>query len=359
MKNTHEFYMKMCIELSRRAEGHTSPNPMVGSVIVKNKKIISIGYHKKAGSAHAEAEALVMAGARAKGATLYVNLEPCCHTNKRTPPCAQAIIKSGIKTVVSAMDDPNEHVAGCGFSMLKSRGIKVIRGVMKKEAKYLNRIYLKNITIRSPYIIMKAGISLDGKIALKNGVSKWITCEESLQHAQGLRKQCDAILAGINTVLVDDPFLDCRVDKTKKIKKIILDNRGRTPINANIFKYSPSSDVYIAGSDIKAAAGKKLEKKGVNVLKTGSLPELMKSLYAKGIMSVLVEGGSGVITSFIKEKLVDEAYFYIAPKIIGNDGIPFIQNLGFTKLDKAYTIINAKYTKLGSDVLIKGGIKYL
>jgi diaminohydroxyphosphoribosylaminopyrimidine deaminase / 5-amino-6-(5-phosphoribosylamino)uracil reductase len=356
--NTHEFYMEKCLELAARAEGHTSPNPLVGCVIVKNNKIISTGYHKKAGLPHAEAEALAKAGSRAKGAALYTNLEPCCHVNKRTPPCAQAIISHKVKEVIAAMQDPYELVAGRAFAMLKSRGIKVTRGVLKKEALYLNRIFIKNILERSPYIIMKAGISIDGKIALKNNASKWITGEESRRHAQGLRRQSDAILAGINTVLVDNPYLDCRIDKTKKIKKIILDNRGRTPVKANIFKYSAPSDVYIAAPDIKPGKQKQLEKKGINVLESGSLPELMKEIYAKGITSVLVEGGSRVITSFIREKLIDEAYFYIAPKIIGNDGIPFAQNLGFTKPDKTYTIINAKYERLGSDILVSGNIKY-
>jgi diaminohydroxyphosphoribosylaminopyrimidine deaminase/5-amino-6-(5-phosphoribosylamino)uracil reductase len=357
--NTHEFYMEKCLELAKKAGGHTSPNPLVGCVIVKNNKIISTGYHKKAGMPHAEAEALAKAGSRAKGAVLYVNLEPCCHTDKRTPPCAQAITAKKIKRVVAAMDDPNPGVAGRGFSMMKSSGIKVIKGVLKKEAQYLNRIYLKNILERSPYIIMKAGISLDGKIALKNNASKWITGEESRRHAQGLRRQSDAILAGKNTVLVDNPYLDCRIDKTKKIKKIILDNRGRIPLKSNIFRYSAFSDVYIAAPDIKPAKQKQLEKNGINVLMSGSLTELMKEIYAKGITSVLVEGGSRVITSFIREKLIDEAYFYIAPKIIGNDGIPFAQNLGFTKPDKTYTIMNAKYERLGTDILIQGNIKYV
>jgi diaminohydroxyphosphoribosylaminopyrimidine deaminase / 5-amino-6-(5-phosphoribosylamino)uracil reductase len=359
MKTNHEYYMKMCLELAQKAEGHTSPNPIVGCVIVKNGKIISSGYHKKAGMPHAEAVALAKAGGRSKGATLYTNLEPCCHMGKRTPPCAQAIIRSGVKNVVAAMDDPNPEVEGRGFSMLKKSGINVIKGLLKKEAQYQNRIYIKNMLEHSPYVVMKAGISIDGKIALKNGTSNWITGEESRRHAQDLRRQCDAILAGINTVLVDNPFLDCRIDKAKKIKKIILDNRGRTPVNANIFKYSRPGDVYIAAPEIKAAKRNLLEKKGINVLMSGSLPELMKEIYAKGIMSVLVEGGSGVITSFIREKLIDEAYFYIAPRIMGNDGIPFVQNLGFTKLEKTYTIMNAKYARLGSDVLISGGMKYI
>lgn len=358
MKNNHEHYMLKCLELAKKAEGHTSPNPMVGCVIVKNGRVIAEGYHKKPGKPHAEAEALAKAGARAKGATLYTNLEPCCHMNKRTPPCAQAIIKSRIKTVVAAIEDPYEQVAGCGLAMLKRKGIKVIKGVLKKEAAYLNRIFIKNQLDRAPYIMMKAGMSLDGKIALKNGVSKWITCDESLKHAQGLRRQCDAILAGINTVLVDNPYLDCRIDKTKKIKKIILDSRGRTPLNANIFRYSAPEDVFINAPLISGKKRAQFEKKGVNVLGADSLAGLLTGLYSPCITSILVEGGSGVITSFIREKLVDEAYFYIAPKIIGNDGIPFVQNLGFTKLDKTYTIVNAKYIRLGVDVLIQGDVKY-
>jgi diaminohydroxyphosphoribosylaminopyrimidine deaminase/5-amino-6-(5-phosphoribosylamino)uracil reductase len=256
------------------------------------------------------------------------------------------------------MHDPNIHVAGCGFSMLQARGIKVIKGVMEKQAQYLNRIYLKNITGNRPFVIMKAGISLDGRIALKNGVSKWITGPESLEHAQGLRKQCDAILAGINTVLVDAPFLDCRTDKSKKIKKVILDSRGRTPLKANIFKYSDPQDVFICAPNISRVRLRQFEKKGVNVIREKTLKGLLRELYSSGITSVLVEGGSGVITAFLKERLIDEAYFYIAPLIIGNDGIPFAQNLGFTKLDKTYKIVDAKREILGKDVLIKGPVSY-
>jgi diaminohydroxyphosphoribosylaminopyrimidine deaminase/5-amino-6-(5-phosphoribosylamino)uracil reductase len=357
--NKHEFYMEKVLELAQKAEGHTSPNPMVGCVIVKNNRIISEGWHKKAGLPHAEAEALAIAGARAKGAALFVNLEPCCHTNKRTPPCAQAIIKAGIKTVVAAMADPNPHVAGRGFSMLKHSGIKVISGALEEQAKDLNRIYIKNTLKHTPYVIVKAGISIDGKIALGNGASKWITGKESLRHAQGLRRQCDAILAGINTVLLDNPYLDCRIDKSKKIKKIVLDSRGRTPLNANLFKNTETHDVFIAAPAVRPLRKKQLENAGINVIKSRTLKQLMHELFSSGITSVLVEGGSGVITSFMKEKLADEACFYIAPRIIGDDGIPFVGNLGFTNLAKTYTMLNAQCVKLGPDVLIKGGLKYV
>jgi len=352
-------YMRMALELAKRGLGHTSPNPLVGCVIVKNNRVIGTGFHSKAGCPHAEAEALAKAGKKAKGADLYVNLEPCGHFGK-TPPCADAAVKYGIKRVIAAMQDPNPLVAGKGFKILRQNGIKTACGVLKEEAEKLNRIFIKNMTKQAPYVMMKAGMSIDGRIALKNGGSKWITGEGSLRHSQLLRKENDAILVGINTILADDPYLDCRADKTKKIKKVVMDTKGRTPDGANIFRHSEAPDIFIIAPEIKKARQKKFQARGVNVI-TGALnaEEAVKELWKHGIRSVLVEGGSSVITSFLRAGLIDEAYFYIAPVIIGGDGVPVFRNLGFTKLEKTYTIFNTEFIKIGKDMLVKGEVKYV
>src|SRR6056297_55384 len=215
MSGKDEYYMKQALGLAAKGTGFTSPNPLVGCVMVKNNRVISTAFHKKAGAFHAERLAIMKAGKKAKGADLYVNLEPCAHYGK-TPPCTDIIISSGVKRVVIAMKDPNPLVKGKGIRKMRNAGCKVQSGTLKKEAEKLNRIFIKNMKERMPYVLVKAGMSLDGKIALKNGKSKWITSPASRKHAQGLRKQTDAVLVGINTVLKDNPSLSCRTDKKKK-----------------------------------------------------------------------------------------------------------------------------------------------
>ncbi len=361
---TDAFYMQKAIELAALGAGHTTPNPMVGCVIVKNGKIISEGWHKKAGLPHAEAVALEKIKAKAYGATLYTNLEPCCHRDKRTPPCTDAIIKYGIKKVVSAMTDPNPKVKDEGYRVLRNAGVKVVTGVMEKEAKYLNRFFIKNQRQKLPYIIMKAGMSLDGKMALANGVSQWITGEESRAYDQILRKACDAIAVGIGTILKDDPYLDCRIDKSKSIKKVIFDTRGRLPVNANIFKYSSPCDIFVFCKSMPAARKKLFLSRGVNVIiQKGKGLINMKAaaaeLYTKGICSLLVEGGGSIHTAFLKEKLYDEAWLYIAPIIIGADGLSVIGNTGLKNLSSAVHLENTATLRLGQDVLVKGDVCYV
>ncbi len=359
-----EKYIKLTIKLASKATGHTSPNPLVGCVIVKNNKIISKGYHKKAGFLHAEAEALKKAGKKARGATLYVNLEPCVHINKKTPPCVDEIIRAGIKKVIASIKDPNPAVNGKGFKKLIKAGCYVKEGILKKEAEELNRVFIKNMKEKKPYIIIKAGLSTDGKIALKNNKSKWITSEKSRQHSQFLRKFCDAILVGINTILIDNPHLDCRIDSNKRLKKIVLDTKGRIPLNANIFKYSKPEEIFIFTHKINHSKKEALQRKGVTVIKSpvknGKITEnfVVKKLYNLGIMSVLIEGGSAVTTSFLCKKLVDEAWLYIAPKIIGADGLHYFGNMGFREMSKVFSLKNTFLERIGDDVLIKGKVMY-
>ncbi|MCX8093302.1 MAG: bifunctional diaminohydroxyphosphoribosylaminopyrimidine deaminase/5-amino-6-(5-phosphoribosylamino)uracil reductase RibD [Candidatus Goldbacteria bacterium] len=359
-----EKYIKLTIDLALKAVGHTSPNPLVGCVIVKNNKIISTGFHKKPGALHAEAEAIKKAGQKAKNATLYVNLEPCVHTDKKTPPCVDAIIKARIKKVIASMKDPNPEVNGKGFLKLKQAGCIVIDGVLRKEAEELNRVFIKNMKEKMPYVIIKAGLSTDGKIALKNKKSKWITSKESREHSQFLRKFCDAIMVGINTILIDNPHLDCRIDSRKKIKKVVLDANLQTPINANIFKRSGQGDIIIFCSNINNIKKEILEKKGAVIIKSpainGKIDEnfIMKELFKRGIMSVLIEGGSTVTTSFLCKKLVDEAWLYIAPKIIGADGLHYFGKMGFKDMSKVFSLKNISVEKIKDDILLKGKVLY-
>jgi len=362
-ENKDIFYIKTVLELAAKAEGHTSPNPLVGCVIVKSGKIAGAGFHKKAGQAHAEVEALKQAGSKAKGAVLYVNLEPCSHFGK-TPPCADAIINAGVKEVVCAMKDPNPLVSGKGFSKLKKAGIKVKTGVLRDEALALNRIFIKNITLEKPYVVMKAAVSMDGKMALKNGVSKWITSAPARQEAQKLRRMCDGILVGINTVINDNPFLDCRIDKSKKIKKIILDTNGRMPEKGNIYLNCAPEDIYVAVKSMEKGKAERMIKKGINVIYLKGNSErpqpdkVLSELFCRGIRSVLLEGGGTVISSFLKERLIDEAHIHIAPLIMGNDGIPFAGQLGIERMQDAIKLKSTTIQQCGPDVLISGEIQY-
>jgi len=357
------FYMKQALRLAAKAAGHTSPNPLVGCVVVKKNRIISSAYHKKAGMLHAERKALLKAGKRARGSVLYVNLEPCNH-HGRTAPCTDIIIESGVKKVVCAIKDPHSLVNGKGFNRLRNAGCGVRNGILTKEAEELNKVFIKNVKKKLPYVVIKAGMSTDGKIALKNGKSKWITSEKSRNHAQALRKELDAILVGINTVIKDNPRLDCRADKRKKIKKVVLDYKGRIPLGAKLFRNSAPEDVFIFTKTMKKPKINTLTKRGVNIIISkgaGGIIDgkaVLKELFKRGIMSVLIEGGSRVATYFISKKLVDEAYFYLAPKIIGSEGLNYFGKMHFKDLKKVFSLKETKVIKIGNDMLLKGKVVY-
>lgn len=282
--------MRLAIELAKKAEGKTSPNPAVGAVIVKNNKVIGKGYHKKAGLSHAEINALREAGQKAKGATLYVTLEPCGHYG-RTPPCTDAIIKSGIKKVIIAMKDPNPINNGNGIKRLRGNGIKVEAGVLAKEAEAINKPYIKFITKGLPYITVKVAQSLDGKIATRTGDSKWISSEDSRRYVHELRGKVDAIMVGANTVLKDDPLLLSKVSRKQPVR-IIVGGKSGVPRDAKIFSSLDRSPVIVVKS-------------------------LSEVLALKNITHILVEGGGELIASLVEKDLVDRFLIFIAPKIIG------------------------------------------
>lgn len=367
-----EKYMRMALSLARRGTGITSPNPMVGAVLVKDGRIIGKGYHKGPGRMHAEAEALQDAASSsagsAAGATLYVTLEPCCHTDKRTPPCTKEIIKSGIERIVIGMTDPNPSVNGRGIRELADAGLKVENGVLLRDASKLNEIYSKFITTGIPYVIMKSASSLDGKIALASGESRWITGKVSRRCSHKLRLLVDAVLAGIGTVLTDDPSLNVRniKSKGKQPLRIILDSKLRIPLASKVLDMAAGQGTMVVTT--KAAAPDKiatLENKGIKVLlaecrEDGEvcLKSLMPLLGKSGITSILIEGGSGVNASALHERIVDKVVMMFSPRIIGGkDSIGMVGGTSPASLSESVFFSNISIRRLGEDIMIEGYVR--
>lgn len=353
--------MRLAINLALKAEGMTSPNPLVGAVIVKNGKIVGKGYHKKAGLPHAEINAIREAGPKAKGAEAYVTLEPCDHYG-RTPPCTDAIIKSGIRKVFIGMRDPNPLNNGRGIKRLKRYGIIIKAGVLEKEARSINKPYIKFITKRIPYVTVKVAESLDGKIATKTGDSRWITADDSRRYVHELRRKVDAVMVGVNTVIIDDPLLMSALSRGKEPIRIIVDSRLATPLKARIFSDISRSPVLIATTK-KSRKIKYYEKRGARVLIAKSkkgrvdLKDLMKTLALMDIVHILVEGGGELIADILKEKLADSLYFFIAPKIIGGrDAVTSVQGDGISKVKDALALKNIEVKRFKEDLLIKAEV---
>ncbi len=353
--------MEKTLELAARGRGRTSPNPMVGALIVKGNKIIAGGYHKKAGTDHAEVTALKKAGAHARGAALYINLEPCCHTNKRTPPCTRVIIRAGIKEVVVSMTDPNPQVSGRGFRELRRAGIKTRTGVLRNEARTLNEAFIKHVTTGEPFTILKIAQSLDGKIATASGESKWITGPKSRERVHMLRNEVDAVLIGINTVKKDNPSLDCRLPGGQNPYRIIVDSSLQIPPGAKIMKYTDGKT--IIATTIRASRRKidSLTKKGATVLvvkeRAGrvDLKRLMKELGKLDITSMIIEGGSAISASALSSGIVDKVMFFIAPKLIGGiDAVPSVGGKSPALLKSALDLKKVRTVSYGNDLLIEG-----
>jgi len=358
-------YMRLALRLAGKARGRTSPNPMVGAVVVKKGKVLATGYHKKAGEPHAEAIALWKAGRTAKGATLYVTLEPCSHTNKRTPPCTPLVISSGIKRIVVAAIDPNPHVSGNGIRTLRKAGIEVAAGVLEAEAKKLNEAFIKHITSGMPFVTLKIAQTLDGKIATATGASQWITGEEARKEAHRLRDSHDAILVGINTVLNDDPSLTTRIPGGRDPIRVIVDSKLRTPPSAKVITQKSSAKTYIAA--IPTASKDKL----VSLLDAGAeivlaraksgkvdLKHLMKMLGTYGIMSVLIEGGAEVNASALKAGLVDKVVMFIAPVLMtGADSLCSIGGRSPLNLKQSIKLNHVSLRMIGKDLMLEGYIR--
>lgn len=355
-----EEFMKMAIAIA--AKGRTSPNPRVGAVIVKDERIIAVGHHEKAGMPHAEINAIKKARKELlDGATLYINLEPCSHTDKRTPPCVPEIINAGISRVVCAMNDPNKKVNGEGIKKLTNAGIDVKLGVLEKEARELNLPYIKSITTGLPFVSMKIAMSLDGKIATRTGDSKWISGEKSRRYTQELRDKYDSVMVGIGTVLKDNPRLTCRINGGHNPKRIIIDSKLRIPLDSNVLKRANGMVFIGCGKDHDKRKKQELETLGAQVLvcpqKDGEvdLRKFLLEIAKQGVNSILMEGGSALDGAMVDGKLVDKVYFFIAPKIIGGkDAKPPIGGIGAELMKDVLTMKNVKVTNIGVDWLFEG-----
>ncbi|MFC1708522.1 bifunctional diaminohydroxyphosphoribosylaminopyrimidine deaminase/5-amino-6-(5-phosphoribosylamino)uracil reductase RibD [Candidatus Omnitrophota bacterium] len=368
MVNKADRYMELALDLSLRAEGLTSPNPLVGAVVVKNNKVISVGFHKRTGLAHAEVVALEKAGKRAKGSTLYVTLEPCSSFG-RTPPCTETIIKSGIKKTIVGMRDPNPKHCGRGMGILKKCGIKVASGMLGNRVRDINQPFIKYITKNVPYVTLKVAQSLDGKIATKTGDSKWITSKESRQFAHKIRNNFDAIMVGINTVLKDNPLLNPeKIIKGKRFYKIVLDTHLKVKPNMRIFNNSSDLPVIIATSNESLTSRvkkiKPLINKGAIILGVEkdksllSVKDLLRKLAQLEITNILVEGGGRVAGSLLDQNLIDAVLFFISPKIIGgSESVSSIYGKGIRRIKQAKELKDVGIERLGEDLLIRGVMK--
>ncbi|HXH14140.1 MAG TPA: bifunctional diaminohydroxyphosphoribosylaminopyrimidine deaminase/5-amino-6-(5-phosphoribosylamino)uracil reductase RibD [Alphaproteobacteria bacterium] len=363
LQEQDEHFMREALALAARARGRTSPNPMVGSVVVKDGRIVGRGFHEKAGAPHGEVVALQDAGAQAKGATLYVTLEPCCHYG-RTPPCTKTVIAAGVRRVVAAMRDPNPLVSGKGAEALHQAGIDVTLGVLEDEATTLNEVYIKYIITKRPFVFLKVAASLDGKIATVTGESRWITNERSRLLVHQLRDAVDAVMVGINTVLRDDPWLTTRLPDGlgKDPIRIVVDSHLRTPLTAKLLTASPSARAIIATT---AAAPRdkrrQLEARGAEVMVIDGegpgvpLGPLMEQLGAMQVTSILLEGGGELHGAALRAGIVDKVLYFLAPKLIGGRTAPTaIAGEGFARLAEAVTLQRVQVRQLDGDLLIEG-----
>lgn len=352
-------YMAESLRLAKLAAGRTSPNPLVGAVIVKDGEIVGRGYHRKAGTPHAEVHALAEAGELARGSTVYVTLEPCSHYG-RTPPCALALINAGVSKVVIAMIDPNPVVAGKGVAMLQDAGVEVEVGDMGDEARRLNEVFIKHITCGIPFVVFKTAMSLDGKISTASGDSRWITGPETREWVHGLRNQYDAIMVGINTILADDPALNCRIQGGRDPARLVVDSKLRLPLSARVISSSRSSPL-IVGTTAQASLSKirALESLGVQVLvydqQQVPLIGFLTDLGKQGISGILLEGGSILGWSMLEAGLVDKVHFCIAPMLIGGTAAPGpLGGSGVATLAESIKLKDVQAEKIGSDFVFTG-----
>jgi diaminohydroxyphosphoribosylaminopyrimidine deaminase / 5-amino-6-(5-phosphoribosylamino)uracil reductase len=362
--NNHEAFMKHALDLARQAEGHTSPNPVVGAVVVRDGQIVGEGYHRRAGAAHAEVEALQKAGTAAQGATLYVTLEPCNHYG-RTPPCTQAIISAGITRVFYAVADPNPCVAGGGHQRLAEAGLSVISGLCAEAARHLNRFFFHYITTSRPYVIAKFAASLDGKISTHTGHSQWITGPAAREKGHTLRHICDAILVGAGTAIADDPQLTTRLPlaEVRHPLRLILDSRGRVPLNARLFQADlPGQTVVVTTVAMPSVHQNALNQQGVETFilpatPTGQvdLTALLEKLGQHQVISLLVEGGGQTLGAFFEARLVNEVWAFLAPLIIGGQTAPGpVAGYGPATLTEALHLRQTSIDTIDCDFLIRG-----
>jgi diaminohydroxyphosphoribosylaminopyrimidine deaminase/5-amino-6-(5-phosphoribosylamino)uracil reductase len=346
--------------LAEKGRGKTSPNPMVGAVLVKRGKVVGQGYHARAGEPHAEIVAIKNAAEKAKGATLYLNLEPCTHYGK-TPPCVPAVIEAGVRKVVVGIEDPNPLVKGRGVVLLKQAGVDVKIGILERECYRLNEAFCKYIVKHEPFIILKVAATLDGKLATREGESQWITGETSRRFVHRLRDQVDGVVVGIGTVLKDDPMLTARIRGGRDPYRIVFDSRLRIPENSKLIDRSPSKTIVATTEMASRDKIERLQKKGVRIIisdsKSGKvdLKSSLIELGEMGMMSLLVEGGGQINGSFLDQGLIDKIFLFLSPKLIGDPLAPGIfSGVGFASLKETISIKDLKVRRIGEDILLEG-----
>ena len=362
--------MTLALRLAAKGQGTTSPNPMVGAVVVKQGRIVGQGFHLRPGQPHAEILALRQAGTRARGATLYVTVEPCCHLKKRTPPCVPDVIQSGVRRVVIAMGDPNSLVKGRGVAQLRRAGLSVTIGVARREAEALNKAYSHWIKTKRPYVTLKAGMTLDGQIATASGESQWITSQQSRQEVHQLRGQVDAVLVGVGTVLSDNPSLTARTGPhfkklaSRQPLRIVVDSKLRIPLNTQVMTRQDQAKTLVATTQLAPAARRQaLQKKGIEIISLPaargrvSLPALLKELGRRGITSLLLEGGSEMNAAMLTAKLVNHVRLYMAPALLGGRNAKgVIGGKSPARLGQALKLHHVRTRSVGGDVVVEGDV---
>jgi len=353
-------YIRRACRLARKAAGRTSPNPTVGAVLVRGGRVVGAGYHRFAGGDHAEIAALKQAGAKARGATLYITLEPCSHQG-RTPPCTRALIQAGIKEVVCGARDPNPLVSGRGFRKLRSAGIRVRVGILQDECSALIEGFAKFITRRLPFVILKLAATFDGKIAAANGDARWISGEASRKTAHRLRNEVDAVIVGIGTVKTDDPQLTCRIAGGRNPWRIVLDRRLEIKSAAVILRQSdPAKTIVVTGPGASKTKSAALAAGGAQIwpmpLRAGRIAwlPLLRKLASLDVVSVMIEGGAAVAASALETGIVDKIVFFYAPKLLGGDARSMIGPLGRRRVRDALAVKNVRIEKSGADLMVTG-----
>ena len=355
--------MARALQLALRGAGHTRPNPMEGAVLVKDGRIIGEGWHKQYGGPHAEVNAFASATEDPEGATLYVSLEPCSHYGK-TPPCADLIIRKKVARVVAALEDPNPLVSGRGFRKLRANGIRVTVGVLAEEARHINDVFLTYVTRKRPFVLYKAAMSLDGKIACHTGESQWISSEKSREEVQRLRGILSGIMVGAGTVIADNPRLTCRMEEYENPARIIVDGKLRVPVESRIF-HEPGRNIILTTSETSPEKKKALENLGVEMIEADSeepgkvdLKSAMLALGIKGIDGILLEGGPTLAASALEAGIIDAIRFYIAQKIIGGREAPSpFAGTGVAHMNEVVPLTDAVYGTSGDDLWIQAYIQ--
>jgi diaminohydroxyphosphoribosylaminopyrimidine deaminase/5-amino-6-(5-phosphoribosylamino)uracil reductase len=361
-----QYFMRLALREAKKGIGRTSPNPCVGAVIVKDGEVIARGYHKKAGTPHAEINALRKAGSGSVGAVMYVTLEPCNHYGK-TPPCSHAVAEAGIRRVVVGMEDPNPLVDGSGITYLQQKGIETTSGVLEGECREINLPFIKFISTGMPFMVMKAGVSLDGKLNYHTGRPGWITGSLSGQKVHKLRNIYDAILVGSNTIKIDNPSLTTRLTKGKGKDpiRVILDRTLSINVNATALTITSDAPTWIfCSDDVDNVKLEQFRRSGIQIFQVAShsgkldLQAVCKRLGENGITSVLVEGGGAIHGGMIQERLYDYAHLFVAPIFAGSDGVSLLEGCSVSGRESAVSLQDVRYSRQGNDIMVSGKVAY-